>query len=56
MTYPEETTLQQKFLQDKSREWKFTGDTHQIFIVRFDPNNSAIDDDEQLANKITLDI
>ena len=54
MTYPEETTLQQKFLQDKSREWKFTGDTHQIFIVRFDPNNSAIDDDEQLANKITF--
>jgi hypothetical protein len=54
MTYPEETTLQQKFLQDKSREWKFTGDTHQIFIVRFDPNNSAIDDDKQLANKITF--
>ncbi|MBO1054116.1 MAG: NACHT domain-containing protein, partial [Dolichospermum sp. DET73] len=54
MTYPEETTLQQKFLQDKSREFQFTGDTHQIFIVRFDPNNSAIDDDEQLANKITF--
>ena len=54
MTYPEETILQQKFLQDKSREWKFTGDTHQIFIVRFDPNNSAIDDDKQLANKITF--
>jgi DNA replication protein DnaC len=53
MISPEETTLkQQKFIQDKSREFQFTGDTHQIFIVRFDPNNYTIDDDEELAKKI----
>ncbi|MEA5553964.1 HEAT repeat domain-containing protein, partial [Anabaena cylindrica UHCC 0172] len=45
MTSPEETTLQQQFLQYKSRKFEFTGDTYQVFLVRFDPNNYAIDDD-----------
>lgn len=52
MISPELTTLQQKFLQEISREFQFTGDTHQIFIVRFDPNYYDIDDEKQLANKI----
>ncbi|MEA5576416.1 HEAT repeat domain-containing protein [Anabaena sp. UHCC 0451] len=52
MTSPKETTLQQQFLQDKSRKFEFTGDTYQVFLVRFDPNNYAIDDDDILLKKI----
>ncbi|MBD2295067.1 HEAT repeat domain-containing protein [Anabaena sphaerica FACHB-251] len=54
MTFPEETTLQQEFLQEISRKFEFTGDTYQVFIVRFDPNNDTIDDDQQLANQINF--
>jgi hypothetical protein len=50
----EETTLQQQFLQDKSREFEFTGDTHEVFMARFDPNNYAIDDNNVLAKKINF--
>ncbi|WP_413171803.1 HEAT repeat domain-containing protein [Anabaena azotica] len=52
MTSPEITTIQQQFLREISRKFKFTGDTYQIFIVRFDPNNYTIDEDEELAKKI----
>ncbi|MFM6154207.1 MAG: hypothetical protein ACKPE3_14625 [Sphaerospermopsis kisseleviana] len=45
MISPEETILQQQFIQDQSRQFEFTGDTYQIFIVRFDPNNYTIDDE-----------
>jgi HEAT repeat protein len=50
----EETTLQQQFLQDKSREFEFTGDTHEVFMARFDPNNYTIDDNNVLAKKINF--
>ncbi|MBD2664924.1 putative signal transduction protein with Nacht domain [Richelia sinica FACHB-800] len=54
MISPELTTLQQQFLQEISREFEFTGDTYKVFIVRFDPNNYAIDDEDSLAEKITF--